>query len=289
MSCPVFASVELMAESRFHPRIILVDLKDRSSERLQKEGYHVSSGSFGTPYLVPKGHDYLPIVSNGVLSDYEAHDVVVVDLVPGKPRETAPDDGRKPSRGIDWWANLHKGVIDPRPKMMVSVRRASEEILARGGVFVIFTDVRERRDMKWGHTGDDGKFVPVGDIRYTTWDFLPALSSKNIDIRSEYVQEIIVSEEQYPMSKILSEHVPDAEVFCTLHPAEKVEWESWSSLATNKGGAPVALSIAVSPKKKLGWIFLFPQIKDKAEFLLRILREVLPELAPALFSGSKQK
>lgn len=269
-----------------HPRILLVDIKDGSHQALQQEGYHVLSGTFGSPYRVPKGHDYLPVITEGNLPEYEQQQVVVVDLVPGKAKSGAPEGSRKPSRGVDWWANLHKGIIDPRSKMMVSVRKESDAILSRGGVFIIFADAREQRDMKWGHMNEEGKFIPIGDITYTNWDFLSLLSSRNLETRPDYGHEITVGAEQYPLLKILSDHAEEVEVLCSLHPTHEIDPESWSTLATNPAGNPVAITWAVSPKnQKLGWVFIFPQIRDKTAFLLRALREVLPELNPALFSG----
>ena len=53
-------------------------------------------------------------------------------------------------------------------------------------------------------------------------------------------------------------------------------------MATNKYDAPVAGAIRLD-KQKPGWVFLFPQIQNKASFLTRFFNEVLPDLSPHLF------
>jgi len=56
----------------------------------------------------------------------------------------------------------------------------------------------------------------------------------------------------------------------------------------NKYGEPVA-GVFAPDEKYNGSIFIFPQIDDKANFLLEFLRDVLPELVPKLFPYSENK
>lgn len=59
--------------------------------------------------------------------------------------------------------------------------------------------------------------------------------------------------------------------------------EQWTVLAKNKYGATVAACIAPKEGSQAGWIFMLPIIRDVAGFLKSFLKDVLPELSPALF------
>jgi hypothetical protein len=90
-------------------------------------------------------------------------------------------------------------------------------------------------------------------------------------------------EKEYPLGQVLSEYANGGHFLCTLHPnkwSERIK-RSWLTLAKNKYGAPVAGVIAPTDEK--GWVFIFPQLGDKLHFLLRFLKDVLPELSPHLF------
>lgn len=81
----------------------------------------------------------------------------------------------------------------------------------------------------------------------------------------------------------MSEHVNGRQFLCTLDPnkwSEKIR-KARLSLAKNKYGAPVAGLIA--PTEGKGYIFVFPQLSDRPRFLLRFLKDVLPEVSPELF------
>jgi hypothetical protein len=58
-------------------KILLVDLKSEAKSLLKAAGYNMTSGSFGVPYKVPRGDDYLPVIPHGNLSNFAEHEVVV--------------------------------------------------------------------------------------------------------------------------------------------------------------------------------------------------------------------
>src|SRR5437773_485674 len=86
-----------------HPKILLVDLDDAVKTTLEKEGYNVAVGTFGTPYKVQKHSGYEPVVVKASLPNYTEQEVIVVDLMPDDPSQNAPAEKSTPMEELDWW------------------------------------------------------------------------------------------------------------------------------------------------------------------------------------------
>ena len=108
-------------------------------------------------------------------------------------------------------------------------------------------------------------------IKANTWSFLGILSEMSVVSESGF--------EMFPngegkLSKLLETHLPDSQFSCVL------QGSGWTSLATNKFGSDVARSW---PGKKKGVVIVIPQLARKGPFLVELLTDVLPAMAPDLF------
>lgn len=264
-----------------HPKILLIDLDDVVKATLEKEGYNVAVGTFGTPYKVAKHSGYKPVVVKASLPNYTEQEVIVVDLVPSEPTPDPPAEKSKPQEELDWWAKCSNGVIDPRPRAMAMVREQFDRILQNGGAFVVFSDGRDKQDLVLArnYPRSDGLSIDR-EIPFNNWSFLSILS--NLEVSHDHGQEITPVQENWPIARLLADHIKRATFCCTF----EVDWhikDEWEVLAKNKYGAAVAGFIYPPDKSKRGWIFVLPRIHDKAGFLAAFLKNILPNLSPALF------
>ena len=264
------------------PNILLIDIKDQSKEKLLAEGYNISTGSFGSPYKIPQSDKFLPVITNHTLCDYSEQEIVIIDLVPNNPLskpigEKCVSDGEN-----DWWAKCSQGIIDPRIRTMCWVQDDFDRILQHGGLFVIFADCRRQQDLKFGCI-DRGSFIYSRDIDFDNWSFLSTLTDKHIIITPDQGTEFTVSDSKF--SNILSKYLSAAFFLCCFERQYYIKEENWLVLATNKYGACVSGAIYVDngQKRNYGFILIFPQIIDKSTFLLDLMRETLPLIAPHLF------
>ena len=227
------------------PKILLVDMELETELVLQDHGWNVTTGSFGTPYKVAKSDDYLPIVPNGNLpSDFAEQEIVVVELalatcLDGPRGEKFTSIGDK-----DWWASCNRGIIDPRPKMMVDARVPFGTILSHGGVFIVFADalitqnlIEARGDLSiiryqasrdrplssynWSSILLSESYLKDRQpLHYDNWSFLPLPYKTFLRIYPTGGQEISLVGAKSPLSQLLSEHLEGARYLCTVYLTE---------------------------------------------------------------------
>ncbi len=154
------------------PKILLVDVPE-AKDLLEVEGYNVSTGSFGYPYMVPMSDDYTPVIPNGELYGFSEQEVVVVNLKPthvlyGPIGEKVTSDGE-----LDVWVKCSTGVVDPRPRLMSEVCSSAEKIYASGGLFVVFAAARRPKDQ---FIGRKIGYYPSKerDFPFDNWTFFPS-------------------------------------------------------------------------------------------------------------------
>lgn len=266
-----------------HPKILLIDIENDVEIALKSEGYNVLVGSFGIPYKVSKSDNLAPVIMSGFrLPNYTEQEIIIIDLEPAKASDK-PDREKQTSDGQDdWWASCSEGIIDPRPRVMQISQKAFDRILYHGGIFIIFAEMRQRQDLKWGHL-EYRDFIRVSQIDADNWCFLSILNYDNIETGPDYGYEMTVIDSQAAIGQLLQEHLRGASFECTLNRKyyRGIEEKDWATLAINKYGAPVACAITTGKKK--GWILIFPRLQNRPLFLTKLLKEVLPDLSPHLF------
>lgn len=263
------------------PKILLIDVGPESKKALDEEGYNVSSGTFGTPYKVAKGANYEPVVFRAVLPNYTEQEIIVVDVQADEAVAGPPGEKITPMEELDWWAKCNRGIIDPRPRSMVMVQEEFARILHNGGAFVIFADERYSQTLAWAqHFGRYDGLSIQQELPFDNWSFLSLLSS--LGIKSDHGKEMNPIEDDHPLAKLLAAHLKGGAFSCTFEPNWQIK-DEWLTLAYNKFGAAVAGLIAPKKKTEGGWIFIFPRISRRAEFLATFFKNVLPDLCPHLF------
>jgi len=262
------------------PNILLTDLDVATKTTLQAEGYNVSSGSFGIPYKVPKSDNFFPVIVNGDLTkaSVSEQDIVIVNLLPGEALDEIQGEKHTSQGEDDWWAKCSRGVVDPRPRLMLHLQNDFNRIVEHGGILIVFADYRREQDLIVGHSKSGYGFTIISEILYDNWSFLESLSPFYLNVDHDPGKKISVVEADSPLRTVLSRYAGGAHFLCTLQGTTK---DSWYSIAENKYGASVAG--VLFPANSKGFVLILPQVRDKPNFLSALLREVLPEITPNLF------
>jgi len=126
------------------PNILLTDLDVATKTTLQAEGYNVSSGSFGIPYKVPKSDNFFPVIVNGDLTkaSVSEQDIVIVNLLPGEALDEIQGEKHTSQGEDDWWAKCSRGVVDPRPRLMLHLQNDFNRIVEHGACETSFIPKR---------------------------------------------------------------------------------------------------------------------------------------------------
>lgn len=263
------------------PKILAIDLAKADTKLLTSAGFNVVRGSFGTPYRVPKGSGYHPVLIDASLPNYTEQEIIIADLAAPKEAESAKGEKAKPDAELHWWAKSSTGLIDPRPRVMAMVDDVFARILSTGGAFILFADSRKKQKLVFGAVYNQYQGITIDhELNYDNWSLLPLLSE--LMVESDHGFEITPTHKDSPVGRLLADHLEGASFNCTLSPAWRFE-DRWLDLAKNKYGETVAGVISPPDKSKAGWIFIFPRLQKKAGFLAAFIKNVLPDICPTLF------
>src|SRR5579872_5112945 len=172
------------------PKILIVDLPISVSDRLRAAGYNVLPGTFGRPFNVELGNNYVPVIAEPSVPNYSEQEIVVIDL-------TAPDADEGPESQnvivpgvLGCFAKASTGIIDPRPHVMANLRTASDRIIRAGGVFIVFAEPRTQPKLVAARTDGYGHLDDVRQLDFDNWSFLSMLSRDHLTIGRDYGFEI---------------------------------------------------------------------------------------------------
>jgi hypothetical protein len=267
------------------PKVLLIDLSEQVEEAVVSAGFNARAGTFGQPYTVPPSDCFIPVYDQAWLPNCPEQEVVFIDLTPPEAEEL-PEGLPPPVRGeMGWWWKCSRGVVDPRPRVMATVREDFDRIWEAGGVFVVFARPRFRQPVELGMVRC-GSFEPHYRIDHDNWSFLSFLDPGHLTIKHDPGTESKVLPSIQVVEQFLRRHQHGLEFDCTLQPlyplTQKGNGPVFIPMMENKYGDPVAGEI-LPQKPGRGRVFILPQVADKAVAVLDLLRTVLPELSPHLF------
>jgi hypothetical protein len=269
-----------------------MDLKDNSAEVLSSRGYNVESGDFGTPYRVAKRDSLEPVIPNAQLPTAFEHDIVVIDLIASDPLK-GPQGEKVVSAGeSDWWESSSRGIIDPRPRAMVSVVTQLDRILQHGGVFVVFTSPRLTCGFWLGRLVDRGyqRGVEGKDVPFDNWSFLSVLSKRYLTVKEDNGSEIFAGSGARVLTELVMRHAESAHFNCVMSRAYRTGRDEWFELAKNKYGQCISVAIRIDngEDRKYGFVLLLPQIRHKSALLSELFEDTVPRLSPHLFPYAEE-
>lgn len=258
------------------PKVLLVDLPETASVALKHHGFNVSIGSFGKPYKVQKNSGYQPVIRSDILPNHTEQEIVVVDLHFADLANGPDGEPHRPEEELYVWAKCDQGFIDPRHLTACLEQKVFDRIYESGGVFVVFAGKKNNIDMKIGRV-QYRNFESERNFNFDVWQFISELSDMEVD--TDHGLEMFHCENNSALAKLISEHLAGGEFFCTLKGGYRSQ-SPWVPIVKNKFGQLVGLCRC---KGKSGSVIVLPQIADKANFLITLFTNILPEIAPHLF------
>lgn len=268
-----------------HPKVLAIDVDTDVVSRLQSEGYNAISGTFGTPYKVPKSAIFYPVIAHYDLPNYAEQEIVIIDLVCRQVEPNPSGEKMAPLEELDWWVKGSLGIIDPRPRVMASVQEKLDRIHENGGVFIVFADELYQQELILGSRQRTfNGFIESREIYYNNWSFLSLFEL--LTISSDHGEEMRPLDNDWPITEILREYIGNSSFCCTFKCNYHLE-DRWIPLLTNKYGATVAGAIAPRADTEDGLVFILPRIQRQGDFLASFLKNILPELRPNLFPDAE--
>ena len=265
------------------PKILVIDAPDIQSALTQK-GYTAASGTFGRPMIAPPESGYIAIRSTAELPGHTEQQVVIADLIGPEAEPTKTKSSEPPPPGVrTLWAPLDHGLVDPRPAAMLGVRADMDRILKHGGIFILFAAPRSNPRYKVAELTSYGSLDPYSaqEMHADNWSLLTDL--RWLPISADSGEEMDPADNGVPRKLGIDRYFNDGRFECTISPGPLSD--RWITLATNKYADPV--SGMVLPEKgeeqTAGLIFIFPGLKRRAELVIDLMENVLPEFRPRLF------
>jgi len=261
------------------PKVLLIDLSEDVLRAVREAGFNGCAGTFGAPFKVNASDHYVPVVAKAELPNYPEQEIIFIDLTPAEATD-APEAEKLTSKGqLDWWARCTSTEIDPRPRVMVSVRSDFNRIFNHGGVFVVLAKPRLLQDLVLGRI--DGYSLDAEEkIDADNWSFLSVLSKDDFEIERDYGREITVSGQAEGYQNFFQELLDGADFMATIAPTYRTS-DQWLPLFSSKFGACVGGMIVREEGK--GRVLILPQVRDKPKTVVALLRELLPAISPHLF------
>ncbi|MBN1804425.1 MAG: hypothetical protein JW837_04180 [Sedimentisphaerales bacterium] len=265
------------------PKIILIDLPSDTLPVIKEKGYNVISGSFGHPYKIRQSSYDNKVLTDAKLPNYTEQEIIVIDL--SYDFKTAEGEIPTDYKDTGLCTERSGNIIDPRPFAMIWRKRNSERIINHGGIFVIFAEPRESLTYYNPDNREDTQL-------YTdNWCFLSCLNESHIKFIHDNGHEVQIEDAEEDIIKsVLAKHIKEIEFSCILERDYETNEENWITLANNKFGQIISAAIFINTEneKRPSWVLIFPHMKDKAGFLLELIENALPAIAPYLFPFSEK-
>ncbi|MCK4824610.1 hypothetical protein KA005_53150, partial [bacterium] len=212
--------------------------------------------------------------------NYTEQEIIIIDLTPPKTIDS-PEGKKQTAEGdYDWWCKCNKGVIDPRPRVMFSIQKSFNCIFDHGGLFVIFAQPRLTQSLRWAKLYLGNLSGQNKDMDADNWSFLSILSPYDLEIQSDFGEEIVVPQHDHQLFRFLRKNIEGVRYTATFKLTSRRE-KLWAPILSDKYERCVGGLIIVEESKSC--VLILPQLANKAEVVSGLLSEVLPELSPHLF------
>lgn len=258
------------------PKIIMIDFPESIVDCLKSNGFNAIRGTLGSPYEVPLSDNLLPVEFNHSLPNIAEQEIVCIDLAPPEIIGKYNPPSITPEKKY-WYAKCDKSVIDPRPIIASMIRDKMDRIFENGGIFIIFSSFDPDQKIHFGNLRDILSYLINTEQKATLMSFLSILGNLYTEFSEGY--EILATEESENIFPFLREYT-DKSYFDTIIKVYGDISTLWISLFENKYGDCIG---GVFGQENKGLVIVLPQLIDKKEIVLRLLKESLPEYRPNLF------
>lgn len=275
----------------YKTKVCTLNLSHEDNHCLRDELETMYEGSLGTPIQVPNKE-----VADGFKCflnfDYPAnnheYDVFILDLQKKIPIAHEHEDIRTRNSEVTYFTSFYpQTIFDPIP---YSLSLFFDDIPSSKDrkLFVIFSEADYEIEYMPGITSYVGDKA-LNVISHSLYDFLTDISSIDLGQCLSGYEMRINSNVSQELQQILGKHLEGADFRQTfIHPKLK---DSEGNLYPNPSFNPLIFNKydqIISFAFSLGGegIFIFPQIRNKGEFLKEFLFQYIPNLYPNLFPNT---
>lgn len=270
------------------PKICLIDIDDCDFKFLQSKGFNCTSGTLGNPVEVPKKYqheEHQCLLNFDIPPNLHEYDIVVVSLQTSKTIPYKQSDHThsqvKGGEEIFMLSKFPQTVFDPRPFSAFILKNKCSDLQEKESIIIAFACEKECVEYEPALMTQRG-LRSKGKLTKDTYSFLESLpSSDNVTGRETEICHDLRSE----MTKVLTKHNDDCTYAITFdHPkiwkdSKKIKCESFHPLMQTSDGR----IISFADLRSKPYVFIFPLIKRKKEFLVELFQNVLPSIFPKIF------
>lgn len=275
------------------PRICSFDIENEINEKLTNDGFNIYQGSLGKNVKVPNYKDYQNhqlLLNFDFPTNLHEYDIFILDLDNEETLEYIPEDHvKKDITGNSYLALLSsypETLFNPRPLCSYLLNIRLRKITNRRCMMIVFSTSEYTIDYEPIKISSDHP-RPQKVERYNIYSFF----DQNIPLDSSLQgKEMTLTNMRADLKGILETQLDKSVYNQTFqHPTV---WEN-NKYVKDKKYFPLVLNhngdiVSYYNKSEHFDLFMFPQIKDKSQFISDFLKSIAPSISPELFPYSTQ-
>ncbi|QDT05236.1 hypothetical protein K227x_36350 [Rubripirellula lacrimiformis] len=152
------------------PRMMLIDIDERTDQCLRAEGFNVTTATLGAPRRVERSDNLYPVDHSWAdLSGHEEQEILMINTA-------LPDSIEsgfiKVADGVEMlWQTAEQGEIDARPLVSYGISETFDTIMEHGGLAVVFLGSRYERTYLQGSMFSNINFRDTNKFEFSSWSF----------------------------------------------------------------------------------------------------------------------
>jgi hypothetical protein len=274
------------------PRICAFDLTAAELKSISDSRFNVFGGSLGSIVRANNtpGHGHFCLVNSLVPPNLHEFEILIIDLCSRRevPYDVA-DHTKKSVKDKDdlyLYCQYPKNIFDPRPFAAAGISKTIAELQKKESILIVFADSFE--EVEYEVVANDGGYARIKErVTYDNYSFMP----NRIHYHGNRLgRKINVVPELKLLSDLARKYFSKADYRITFyHPTT---WDGKKN-AKSRSFVPIALNdsdeiVSFAEKNDRQWTFIFPNVEDKASFLLDMLNTFLPDIMPGVFPLSQR-
>lgn len=280
----------LNVEVNERPRICCIDIDDKVINQLTSSGFNIFSGNLGSKIKVPNTsrHDsYQLLLDFNFPANIHEYDIFIIDLDNGKTIDYKKEDHTITNHtgkfAFSFLSTYPETIFDPRPIISEILKSKINQIGKRPHIIITFTTgsyIIEYEPVKI----TEGYASKQGIEKYNIYSY-----ADNLPLNEpKYGKEMTVCDMRIDLKNLLELNLKKTTYNQTFyHPTvrdnEKIIPDpNYQPLIKNSNEDIVS----IVEFKGNSFMFYFPQIESKGDFINTFLTNIAPDILPELFPFS---
>lgn len=218
------------------PRVMLIDIDQRTVQCLRDAGFNVTTATFGLPRQVERSGKVYPVDRSW--ADLPGHEEQELLMINTAIPECVEGGFIEVADGVEMlWQTAEHGKIDARPLVSIGLRDTFDTILEHGGLAVVFLGAHYERTFMQGTMFGRLNFRDTNSFDVSSWSFSSHLERFSSDRANG--SEIDFLDEVGSLSRLLRKGAEGVHYQTRIDPNYD-QRDHFLPLATDKYGNTVA-------------------------------------------------